>query len=309
MKVFSLAPRENWILDRIIKEWKSLKPEYHTDNPTEADLLWIISPWLWRHVPVKLLVEKKVVMTIHHIVPEKFTEASLRDFKERDRFVDQYHTPCQKTKEFISQLTTKPIDVIGYWYNSSIWQPADKLKTRKKFNIPSDAYVVGSFQRDTEGSDLASPKLCKGPDLFVETIKKIDKQNLFVLLGGWRRQYVIKRLKEEKINFHFIEMAPTETLRDMYACCDLYIVASRVEGGPQAILEASAMQIPIVSRDVGMATAILNKNCIVDMPKEFYIPVNNDVEICYNNVKTYDMNILVDEYVDLFTKTIREGNK
>ena len=101
-------------------------------------------------------------------------------------------------------------------------------------------------------------------------------------------------------------MAPLETLRDMYAACDLYVVASRVEGGPQAILEASAMKIPIISRDVGMADAVLNENCIVDLPKNIYIPVNNDVEFCYNNVKRYEMHNLVEEYLNLFAKVLGE---
>jgi glycosyltransferase involved in cell wall biosynthesis len=308
MKIFSLAPKENWILDRIVKEWRELKPQYHTDNLNNANLLWIISPWLWRNIPAKFLIEKKVVVTIHHVVPEKFSKDSLREFLVRDKYVDCYHTPCQKTKDFISKMTKKPVEVIGYWYNSKIWSPTDKYKAREELKIPADAYVVGSFQRDTEGSDLISPKLEKGPDLFVETLKKINKDNLFVLLGGWRRQYIINRLEEENINFHFIEMAPLETLKDMYACCDLYIVASRVEGGPQAILEASAMKIPIISRDVGMATAVLNKNCVVDIPKNMYFPINNDINICYNNVKRYDMHNLVEEYAGLFTKTIGEQN-
>ena len=163
--------------------------------------------------------------------------------------------------------------------------------------------MVGSFQRDTEGSDLITPKLEKGPDLFVEALKKIEKDNLFVLLGGWRRQYVINRLNQENIDFKFIELAPLELLREMYAACDLYIVASRVEGGPQAILESAAMKLPIISRDVGMATVVLSENCIVDIPESMYYPVNEDLEICYNNAKTYEMHNLVEKYVELFKKT------
>lgn len=306
MKIFIKSPNENWILDRITKEWRTLKPDYCTDSLDNADLIWIISPWQWRQIPPNLLLDKKVLMTVHHIVPEKFTAAALQEFLIRDKFIDKYHTPCQKTKDFISKLTNKPVEVIGYWYNSGIWQPANKVEAREKLQIPPEAYVVGSFQRDTEGSDLISPKLEKGPDLFIESLKKIDKNNLLVLLGGWRRQYVIKRLKEEGINFRFIEMAPIETLKDMYACCDLYIVASRVEGGPQAILEASAMKIPIISRDVGMATAVLSENCVIDVPENIYFPVNSDVEFCYNNVKKYEMKNLVEHYLEFFKKTFKE---
>jgi glycosyltransferase involved in cell wall biosynthesis len=306
MKIFVLSPNEGWILDRIHAEWKQLKPDITTDNVEEADIIWFISPYQWRTVSPSLLQKKKVVVTIHHITKEKFTRDSLAEFLARDKYVDTYHVPCQKTKDFISQITKKPIAVTGYWYNSQIWSPINKEEARKKMHISSDRYVVGSFQRDTEGHDLKSPKLEKGPDIFVETVKKINKKNLLVLLGGWRRQYIMRRLKEESIDYKFIEMAPLETLRDMYACCDLYIVSSRTEGGPQAVLEAAAMKIPIISTDVGMARDTLNENCIVNMPKNIYIPSVNDVECCYKKVKKYEMHEYVKEYVSFFAEILGE---
>ncbi len=206
MKIFSLAPKENWILDRITKEWSELDPELFTDDPTQADVLWVISPWLWRRIPASLLSEKKVVVTIHHIVPEKFNVNSIRDFIIRDQFVDLYHVPCVKTKEFISQHTNKPIKVIGYWYNGNTWTPYNKSDARKDLELPEDSFIIGSFQRDTEGSDLISPKLEKGPDLFADVVKKISNhiENVYVLLGGWRRQYVISRLEKDNIKYKFI---------------------------------------------------------------------------------------------------------
>tara|TARA_R100000008_G_scaffold1821_2_gene1459 strand:- start:6888 stop:7808 length:921 start_codon:yes stop_codon:yes gene_type:complete len=306
MKVFVLSPNEGWILDRIAAEWKKLKPDLTTENIAEADVIWLISSYQWRSIPDVFLREKKVVATIHHVVKEKFTRNSLAEFLARDQYVNVYHVPCQKTKDFICQITKKPIKVIGYWYNSKIWHPLEKKYARSKIQIPDDKYVVGSFQRDTEGHDLKSPKLEKGPDIFVDTIKKIDKKKLLVLLGGWRRQYIIQRLKEESIDYKFIEMAPMETLRDMYACCDLYVVSSRTEGGPQAVLEASAMKIPIISTDVGMARDTLSDNCIINMPNNIYIPSPNDVECCYEKVKKYEMHKYIKEYVNFFLNVLGE---
>jgi glycosyltransferase involved in cell wall biosynthesis len=300
VKIYLQAPNENWILDRIKQEWYMLKSDFSTNNVHESDLIWLISAWQWNSIPAKALREKKVIATIHHVVPDKFTKQSLREFLMRDEFVDEYHTPCQKTKDFISKITKKPINVIGYWYNSDIWYPVDKLEARKVFNIPEDAFVVGSFQRDTEGSDLASPKLEKGPDLFVDYLKKIENDKLLVLLGGWRRQYVINRLKEENINFIYNELAPFDQLRQMYGSCDLYVVASRYEGGPQAILEASEMKIPVISRDVGMASAVLNENCILDIPNEIYYPTDEDVDICHTNVKEFELRNIIEEYQNMF---------
>ena len=50
-------------------------------------------------------------------------------------------------------------------------------------------YLIGSFQRDTEGFDRKSPKLVKGPDIFIEIVKQLNKKhnNLKVILSGKRR--------------------------------------------------------------------------------------------------------------------------
>ena len=110
-------------------------------------------------------------------------------------------------------------------------------------------------------------------------------KDVHVLLGGWRREYVIDRLQSANVSYTFFEKVPLEKLRVMYGACDLYVVASRFEGGPQAVLEASAMQIPIISRDVGIANAVLEPRCVVDIPNEIFMPSEDSVEKNYQNVQ------------------------
>ena len=50
-----------------------------------------------------------------------------------------------------------------------------------------------------------------------------------------------------------------DELNELYNCLDLYIVSSREEGGPKAIVESMASGVPIVSTNVGMA-----KDFIID---------------------------------------------
>ena len=303
MKVFVLAPNENWILDRIAEEWKGEYPDLTTDNPAEADIIWLLSAWTWHQIPLNTLAEKKVVATIHHITPSKFTKDSLREFLMRDRFVDAYHVPCQGTKDFISKITTKPINIVGYWYNEEMWYPMDRKESREKLELPADKVIVGSFQRDTEGHDLKTPKLEKGPDLFFEYVNNgFEKDELLVLLGGWRRQYIIRRLDEVGIQYKYFEMAPIEKLKHMYSACDLYVVSSRVEGGPQAALEAAAMKVPIVSNDVGMVSDVLDKNCIFDISDKKYMPTHEDVENSYQKVQKFELKTHVKEYKDMFAR-------
>lgn len=302
MKIYLNNPRESWIVDRIRKEWYDNNRDIVTENIDECDLIWIIAPWQWNLIPKNIILNKKVICTIHHIVPNKFTKNSLKEFLYRDKFVDAYHVPNKHTASFVEKITKKPIYTIGYWYNSSLWRPIDKNSSRKELNIPQDSFVVGSFQRDTEGSDLVTPKLEKGPDLFCDYVEKIKKDNLLVLLGGWRRQYVINRLNEAKINYKYIEMAPIEKVKEMYAACDLYVVSSRHEGGPQAVFEASAMKVPIISNPVGLAEMVLDKDCVFDITKKIYYPSEENVKNNFIRVKKYDIINHKEEYINIFKR-------
>ena len=60
-------------------------------------------------------------------------------------------------------------------------------------------------------------------------------------------------------------MADSKTINDLYNIFDLYIVSSRIEGGPQAIMEAAYTKTPIVSTDVGVASEILSLSLYLEL--------------------------------------------
>jgi glycosyltransferase involved in cell wall biosynthesis len=266
MKVFILAPRENWICDRFAKEWENNNQDISTKNILESSVVWLIAGWCWNQVSQQILRDKKVIVTIHHIVPEKFTDEKKREFLFRDQFVDLYHTPSESAKEQIQKLTSKPVFQHPFWANQNIWfEILDKCSLRKKYGL-DEKYIIGSFQRDTEGSDLVSPKLEKGPDIFCDLVENMNKDipNLHVLLAGWRRQYVINRLKSNNISYSYFEMPELDVINELYNCLNLYIVSARCEGGPQSIIECALTMTPIVSTNVGLASLILSPESIFD---------------------------------------------
>ena len=305
MKIFINNPREGWVVDRFRKEFYEKNPDLTTENPAEADLVWIIAPWTWRMIPPNILQEKKVLCTIHHLVPNKFDKNKQIDFYNRNQFVDYYHVPSDKTHDQVSQLTKKPIWVKPFWINDEMWKRVDeKTSLRKKYGIDDDTNLIGSFQRDTEGHDLKSPKLEKGPDIFCDVVEQMHKQNpkTEVLLAGWRRQYVMRRLDASGIKYHYLELPSFETINELYNCLDLYVVGSRHEGGPQAIFECAATKTPIISTDVGAASLILHKKSIYD-PNNF-AGVEADVEHAYDKVKKHFMKNAIKEFVDQFKNFI-----
>jgi glycosyltransferase involved in cell wall biosynthesis len=269
-KIYINNANQNWICDRLRGEIITSKySDSFTENPYDADVIWLLKNWVWRQTPMDLLSSKKVVTTIHHIYPPKW-ESYEKEFIERDRITDHYQVPCQQTHDFIKTKTKKPIFIQPYWGNPKLWFELDKKTVRQKHDLPSESYLVGSFQRDTEGHDSKSPKLEKGPDQFCDIIKKLSLQaqaadaseTLEVVLTGCKRQYVINEMKNAGIKYHYFEMAEFSVLNELYNCLDLYVTASRCEGGPQSIIECAANKTPIISTDVGIASRILAKESI-----------------------------------------------
>jgi len=76
---------------------------------------------------------------------------------------------------------------------------------------------------------------------------------LFVLVSGPARGYVKKGQEQMKIPYKHVYLERYPQIGRLYQCLDLYIIASRQEGGPKAILEAMASGIPLVTTRVGQA--------------------------------------------------------
>ena len=303
MKIFSLRANENWICDRFVEEWEKYHPELVTNNPYEADILWLVASWAWNQVPLDLLRSKKIIATIHHLDLQKFDVNSQQQFAFRDQFIDIYHVPCEITAEQIKPFTGKPIWINPFWVNQNVWYDlGEKSSVRKDVGLPADRFLIGSFQRDTEGHDLKSPKLSKGPDIFCDIVEQIHQKNaqVEVVLAGWRRQYVMNRLKDSNINFHYFEWADFDLLNKLYNSLDLYLVSSRCEGGPQAVPECAVTKTPIVSTRVGLAERMLAPESIFGLDQNIGTP---NTTAAFNKIQKYLIPQGFDPFREFFKKT------
>jgi glycosyltransferase involved in cell wall biosynthesis len=147
-----------------------------------------------------------------------------------------------------------PIGInLGYfdWTTQKI-----RAKTRKILDIPQSSVVIGSFQKDGIGWGKGlEPKLIKGPDIFMSAIKTLKDQvpELYILLTGPARGYVKEGLKKLGIPYTHKVLKNYSDIGLYYNALDLYIVSSREEGGPKAVLESMASGIPLVTTRVGQA--------------------------------------------------------
>jgi glycosyltransferase involved in cell wall biosynthesis len=170
-----------------------------------------------------------------------------------------------------SNAITIPIIKENLWVDGEIFfEIKDKIGLREKWGL--SGYIVGSFQKDNEGK-TNEPKMSKGPDIFVNIMEdmQIKHPDLVVVLSGTRRTYIIKELEKRGIPFKYFEMIKLSELNELYNCLDLYVVSSRVEGGPRAVFEAGITKTPIISTDVGIASEFMPTKSI------YY----------YNNWKSY----------------------
>lgn len=126
--------------------------------------------------------------------------------------------------------------------------------SRVHLGLPSEAFVVGSFQKDGVGwGEGFEPKLVKGPDVLVEALSMLHARvpELMVLLLGPSRGYVRRALEQAGVPYRQARAASRLDLARAYHALDAYVVPSRQEGGPKGALEAMAAGVPLVSTRVG----------------------------------------------------------
>ena len=167
-----------------------------------------------------------------------------------------------------------------------------KHVARVKLGIPHSAFVVGSFQKDGVGwDDGMEPKLIKGPDIFVDTLKLLKKDipELHVLLSGPARGFVKKGLEKAHIPYTHVYLKSYPDVAKLFQALDLYIVASRQEGGPKAILESMASGVPLVTTRVGQAIDL-----VMHGENGFMVNVEDVESLATYALKVYrsDANIL-----------------
>jgi len=135
-----------------------------------------------------------------------------------------------------------------------------KQAMREKYDIPQSAVVIGSFQKDGLGwGEGNEPKLIKGPDFFLKALEilKTKVKNLFVLLSGPSRGYIKQGLDRLKIPYRHQYLDDYPRIGELFQCLDLYIISSREEGGPKAVLESMSAGIPLITTRVGQAVDLV----------------------------------------------------
>jgi len=137
---------------------------------------------------------------------------------------------------------------------------SSRTRARATLGLPESAFVVGSFQKDGVGwGEGFEPKLIKGPDTLVAAVERLRAHvpELVVLLTGPARGFVRRELEQRGIRCRHVVARSRDEVAQAYHALDVYLVTSRQEGGPKAVLESMASGAPLVTTRVGQATEIV----------------------------------------------------
>lgn len=257
----------------------------------------------------------KIVVSWFHVVPGDRRLHFLSDMKDK---VDMWHTSSSITqKKLIAEgIPRDKIKIIPLGVDLKVFRNAGRAERKdilRIIGIPEDVIVIGSFQKDGIGWKRGLlPKMIKGPDIFCDSVEKIaKKKRIVVLLTGPAREYVKMRLEQAGILYKHFFLTTHDEIAHYYRALDLYIVASREEGGPKAVLESLASGVPVVSTRVGMVPDIVQDgfNGLIANKEDseqianLSLRILDDIKlrdrlICngLETVRSFAWNLIADEY-------------
>jgi glycosyltransferase involved in cell wall biosynthesis len=123
------------------------------------------------------------------------------------------------------------------------------------FGIPPGRFVVGFI--GTKGSDRDRGR--KGTDTLLSVIRTAAQQisHLHVVLGGPGWESELDNLRSLGLSVSATGYIPKAELPRLYSALDVYLMTSRVEGGPCTVFEAMACGTPVVATRVGAVPELI----------------------------------------------------
>jgi len=196
--------------------------------------------------------------------------------------VDTWVAPSHRVCDFLRSMDLN-VEYLPFLVDKEIFYRIniEKNDICKKISIDPDAvkgkFLIGSFQRDSLGTNLNEAKWQKNPQLLVDICKNLPRDRFVLVLAGPRRHFIANSCRRLKIPFIFVgkyefirygkddlleNNLSLEKINLLYNLIDLYIITSKSEGGPKAVLEAALTKTAVFSTDVGLASDMLHPKLI-----------------------------------------------
>lgn len=225
---------------------------------------------------IKMRISEKIIK--YNTSPVNYTLSYTQD-----SMADINFYVCYNVFSNFNQKTKKDVGYITHVHNNSIAEHTKDLgKSFSLFNN-LDAYLHMShntlqfFSKEKYhnvvygGCELQNFKptitlgiiqngevIGKGTKFLIDLINNMDLTNFkFVFCGvGWEN--VVNVFSSKNIRLEYLKNIPYDQFQSVYEKIDYLFIPSLWEGGPMAVLEAMACQIPIISADTGWTKEIIS---------------------------------------------------
>jgi glycosyltransferase involved in cell wall biosynthesis len=220
---------------------------YHSHSATSA-------------VPMKMaswFTNVPTVLTVHgnNVFDRAWT---LRKIIHRIMFLETVYSQEISTSEYFlrAQNLNDPVLVIPYGVDSQEFEKVKEQRVEGQFNV----LFVGRLD------------YMKGLDVLLKAAKKVIESNGFIqshkdfllhLVGAGPDRGALMRLAEKLEIQNFVKfhgLVTGENLIDLYKRCDLFVLPSRTEALPFAVLEAASARLPILATNVGDLKKLVIEN-------------------------------------------------
>ena len=241
MKILCICDKPGWWLDnitwQIIRgceefEWTKIYFRHHEHSQIQDyveynDIIWIVNWGIEKHIPKDCLIDKKIVYGIHSW---KFSREHIAFAKQADAVI----VPSVALYRYIRNVMGQRFGQVHLVRNgvSSFFSP-------KRLRVGTVAQVLGSEH--------------KGIEIIKEACHRIGAE--FVHTGFSR-----KGTKGET-SYKLESDIPYEEMPAWYSSLDCLVVMSKSEGFGLPIVEAMAMNIPVITTDVGVAKELGCNKC------------------------------------------------
>ncbi|MGE9270569.1 MAG: glycosyltransferase [Verrucomicrobiales bacterium] len=104
----------------------------------------------------------------------------------------------------------------------------------------------------------------KGMDLLLQAVAEVSGFKLWLIGEGFQREMLEGLIEKYGLHDRVWMAGHREDAVGLMGCSDLFVVASRNEGGPYTLAEALHMKVPSISTRVGFAGEFLPANALMD---------------------------------------------
>jgi glycosyltransferase involved in cell wall biosynthesis len=328
LKYFFVVENGGWVIDEIGKEiQKGMKEKgvklclVYSARMLRKSIIHFGSIHSFKSNLGYLHCSNKYVLTVHHGLNGKDWEHLIELIVVNEKRLHKIivSNSIMRSRMLTLGIPETKIALIPINIDLSIFKQRNsemKNKMRKLLNIPEESICIGSFQKDGNGwGEGLEPKLIKGPDIFVKAVTQLSKKfKIHILLTGPARGYVKQELEKAGIAYTHRYLDCYEEVADYYHALDGYLVTSREEGGPRAIMESMATGVPVVSTAVGMAPDLIKHeingylvdvedvNAIVKSAESAVTQTASSslIKNGLHSIRKYDYLTVAEQYISLY---------